>query len=388
MFHLRSSFEAKLDERAIGYLTEGLTSGNWDSLPEQRAMFDALSSAGFIDRSSAPALDIRDSTPLLEVEVEVTNACDLRCRHCFVSHSTDYFPLELFEKVVVQARHLGAITLSLNGGEATLHPRFDRLVELAVEAGLRVRLFTNGGRIDLRRAKKLKQAGLSRAYVSLETFSEFHDWLRGPGSWDAVLAGAKALVAAGVEVVANPTITPRNLHLMDSFQKFALEELGAVSVKFGIVAPIGRGKTNWEELALPVSDYPNVFRHATGTRPLPEGNCPLSCKAGVNELFIGVRGDVFPCHFFADPHFGMGNLNDAEKTLESIYCGADPAVFRFREFPHPRLLSCNACIQREKCGGGCRGRVFLMTGDLFEKDPVACARFLGEPFKSKEAVTG
>jgi len=96
MFHLRSSFEAKLDERAIGYLTEGLTSGNWDSLPEQRAMFDALSSAGFIDRSSAPALDIRDSTPLLEVEVEVTNACDLRCRHCFVSHSTDYFPLELF----------------------------------------------------------------------------------------------------------------------------------------------------------------------------------------------------------------------------------------------------------------------------------------------------
>ncbi len=175
MFHLRSSFEAELDDKALEFLRIGLFEGKWDILPEQKEMYTALRSMDFIDDSQGPAIDLRDSTPLFEVEVEVTNSCDLRCRHCFVSLSRDFIPLPLFEEVISQTRKLGAITLSLNGGEATLHPNIISMVEKAADAGLRVRLFTNGCSIDNEFAMRLKKAGLSRAYVSLETFREFHD---------------------------------------------------------------------------------------------------------------------------------------------------------------------------------------------------------------------
>lgn len=381
MFHLTSSFEAELDDKALNYLRIGLFEGKWDILPEQQQMYLALREAGFFDDSAEPSLDIRDASPLLEVEVETTNACDLRCRHCFISFDKDFIPLPLFEKLVVQAQNLGAITLTLNGGEATLHPHLIEMVEKAVQAGLRVRLFTNGCSITQEKAKSLKKAGLSRAYVSLETFQEFHDWLRGPGTWKKCKSGTEALVAAGVEVVVNPTIAKRNLHLMDSFKNFALEELKVASVSFGFAVPLGMAEKNWEEVSLPVEDYPTVLRYATDKRALPEGNRPLSCKAGVNQLFIGARGDVFPCHSFADPKFSFGNLNNEKTNLEDLYKGESSTCRQFREFPHGEMGECASCQQKAICGGGCRARAFLITRKLFGKDPIACARFLGTPFR-------
>ncbi len=186
-------------------------------------------------------------------------------------------------------------------------------------------------------------------------------------------------MAAGVEVVVNPVVTRKNLHLMDSFQDYALNELHAASISYGIIVPIGMGEKNWENLELPVKDYPKVFENATDKRVLPECSQPLSCKAGFNQLFVGVQGEVYPCHLFSDPKFSFGNLQHEGNTLETLYKSDKPGRKMFKEFPNQELTECQSCSQKRICGGGCRARAFVMSGDLIGKDSVACSRFLGVP---------
>ncbi|MBI3037486.1 radical SAM protein [bacterium] len=381
-YHLRSSFEAELDKNALNFLIEGLENNGKCSRPDQEEMFQSLEKFGLLDHAGSSKPDIRDATPLSKVEIEVANGCNLRCRHCFVSHSTELISLPLFREIVNGARRLGAISLALNGGEPTLHPDLLTLVEISVRAGLRTRLFSNAVKIDSSLAKGLKDAGLSRALVSLETFQEFHEWLRGPNTWEPALRGVKALVSAGIEVVINSTISKKNLHQMSEFQKFVIEDLKANSIKYGVAVPLGAAKIHWSELSLPERDFPEVFKFSSEERPLPDGDRPLSCKAGVNQLFIDVHGGVYPCHLLALPEFHFGNLPKPSFDLEDAYKCHGSANLLYNGFPHEKLIECNQCDHRKDCGGGCRGRVYMMTGNLFAKDPISCARFLGTPIES------
>jgi MoaA/NifB/PqqE/SkfB family radical SAM enzyme len=129
--------------------------------------------------------------------IELTNACNRRCLHCFrnKADAVEFLPLTLAREVLSQARRLGFQTILLTGGEVALYPYLEEFLALVVEQGLTFSLVTNGHRfrdnlLPLLSAPKFREK-LHIVCFSLDgAKSETHDALRGRGSFREVVEAA------------------------------------------------------------------------------------------------------------------------------------------------------------------------------------------------------
>ncbi len=125
--------------------------------------------------------------PLRDLRISVTDRCNLRCAYCMPREKFDdnhvFLPrseLLTFEEIERIARlsiHLGVKKIRLTGGEPLLRRGIEQLVErlarLETTEGkpLEIALTTNGVLLA-RKARVLKDAGLSRVTVSLDGLSD------------------------------------------------------------------------------------------------------------------------------------------------------------------------------------------------------------------------
>ncbi|AEV73214.1 molybdenum cofactor biosynthesis protein A [Mycolicibacterium rhodesiae NBB3] len=153
-----------------------------------------------------------------DLRVSLTDRCNLRCTYCMPADGLDWLageqlltPDELTRLLTVAVTKLGITSVRFTGGEPLVAKNLEDIV--AATAALRPRpeitLTTNG--IGLaKRAAKLKQAGLDRINVSLDTvdaarFSRITRRDRLPD----VLAGLQAAKAAGLDPVkVNAVLDP------------------------------------------------------------------------------------------------------------------------------------------------------------------------------------
>jgi cyclic pyranopterin phosphate synthase len=153
-----------------------------------------------------------------DLRVSLTDRCNLRCTYCMPADGLDWLageqlltPAELTRLLRVAVTKLGITSVRFTGGEPLVAKNLEDIV--AATAALRPRpeitLTTNG--IGLaKRAAKLKQAGLDRINVSLDTvdaarFSRITRRDRLPD----VLAGLQAAKAAGLDPVkVNAVLDP------------------------------------------------------------------------------------------------------------------------------------------------------------------------------------
>lgn len=81
--------------------------------------------------------------------ISLTTACNRDCAYCFALAARRSGPAHMsvpaFERALDLLARSGIGEARLLGGEPTLHPEFPRLAEMALERGLRVRVFSNGG---------------------------------------------------------------------------------------------------------------------------------------------------------------------------------------------------------------------------------------------------
>ncbi|RBQ14316.1 hypothetical protein DP939_41635 [Spongiactinospora rosea] len=85
--------------------------------------------------------------PVWFLECELTNRCQLTCRHCYSGaspaegHGT--MTVADWTRLLDTAPAAGITTVQLIGGEPTLHPDFLLLAEHALGLGLHVQVYSN-----------------------------------------------------------------------------------------------------------------------------------------------------------------------------------------------------------------------------------------------------
>ena len=142
---------------------------------------------------------LRKSPHLRWLFFEITDRCNLECRHCGSSCSAEGQNLtsDDIEKV------LGTIgpdkpMICLTGGEPMMHPGFFDIAECIRDMGFTWGMTTNATLIEDETALKLRDAGMSTVSVSLDGMERSHDYLRQrKGAWRLALRGIKALQNAG-----------------------------------------------------------------------------------------------------------------------------------------------------------------------------------------------
>ena len=141
------------------------------------------------------------------LRVSVTDRCDLRCRYCMpaggivLKDRREILSYEDILRVVRVAAGLGIDKVRLTGGEPLVRRGMVSLVErMAGIPGIRELCMTTNG-VQLKGvARSLKQAGLDRLNISLDTLDrEKYRHLTRVGDLDKVLDGIEAAREAGFQ---------------------------------------------------------------------------------------------------------------------------------------------------------------------------------------------
>jgi cyclic pyranopterin phosphate synthase len=153
--------------------------------------------AGLVDRFGRVARDLR---------VSITEKCSLRCTYCMPAEGLPVIPAddlltapEIARLVGIGWHSLGVKEVRFTGGEPLTRGDLVDIVRLSAAAapGIPLAMTTNGIGLD-RRAAALRDAGLSRVNVSLDTVDREHfTRLTRRDRLPAVLRGIEAAHAAG-----------------------------------------------------------------------------------------------------------------------------------------------------------------------------------------------
>ena len=162
--------------------------------------------------------------PIRDLRVSVTDRCNFRCVYCMPKEvfGRDYpflpraelLTFEEIERVARTAAGLGVEKIRVTGGEPLLRRDVETLVGmLAGIPGLDLTLTTNGALLA-QKARALRDAGLDRITVSLDSLDD--DVFRGMNDVDfpveRVLAGIDAALAAGLAPVKVNAVVKRGVN--------------------------------------------------------------------------------------------------------------------------------------------------------------------------------
>ncbi len=146
--------------------------------------------------------------------IETNRSCSLRCRHCRCAPQESAELVRAAPRAIAAAREQGCDVLVLGGGEPLLRKDLERLIAFA-RAGdrpPRIELATSAVGLTLARAQALREAGLSRARVSVPGWERDYEAVtRVSGSFSGALAGLRALDEAGIEIELELPLLRANL---------------------------------------------------------------------------------------------------------------------------------------------------------------------------------
>jgi cyclic pyranopterin phosphate synthase len=152
------------------------------------------------------------------LRISVTDRCNLRCTYCMPEEVVfmDRAELLTFEEIahfVRVAAPLGIDKVRLTGGEPLMRRHLEQLVRmLAAIPGIRDIGLTTNGLLLAAQARALRDAGLRRINISLDTLDpqRFREVARRDGL-DQVLQGIAAAKAAGFEPIKVNAVVLRGL---------------------------------------------------------------------------------------------------------------------------------------------------------------------------------
>jgi len=302
------------------------------------------------------------------VHIKLTDECNLSCKYCYAQSgilNRKFLELDQLKKIVKDLNEIANnIDYTLSGGEPLLYPHAIELMEYINFMGNKIFLLTNGMLITKENAPLLAKLCFLIKISIDGSCEEINALTRGKNSFKAALNGYELLRAEGANVQIAMTVTKANIDDIDNMAK-----------KFGnslTLQPFfkaGRGTEN-DHLQISGEEYYEAMAKVEGFQPMGsigelleniKGKGMTKCAMADAEISISENGDVFPCQMLTDKELKGGNI--LETDILSIL---NSEIFKkISTFSSLTNAGCNVCPIKLLCGGACRARSYLETGDLF-----------------------
>ena len=200
--------------------------------------------------------------PLL-VSWQITSDCDLACLHCCTESApgkrlSDELDREESMKVVGEIVRSEVPYVMLCGGEPLVSPHFFELAEALGAAGIKLKIETNGQRLDDEAAGRLARLPVRSIQVSLDgDTQQVYERQRPGGSLAKAHAACRAVRAAGLPLEITFAPTRLNLHEAAAVIRRA-RELGAFRFNSGQLMRVGTAARHWQRLAPPAEAWSDL----------------------------------------------------------------------------------------------------------------------------------
>ncbi|MGB0383579.1 MAG: radical SAM protein [Ardenticatenaceae bacterium] len=327
-----------------------------------------------VDDLDVPTLDMPTFYSL-----ELTPSCNNRCPGCSNVFFEDVelrvmaparrpMPFARWREVLAKIAPY-ATRLKVTGGEATLHPDFELIIEEIERLGIKFTLFTNARWLNPPHVVEFLRdketcAGL---LISLHgATAEAHEAFTGiKGSFEETIANIRLATAAGITVHTSCVFTSHNVGQLAEVEALS-ERLGGHATVFNryIGQAVEDIRLTPQELAMATRQVDQLYYAGKNVR---FGTCiPLcfveststGCLAGTAYCTLDPWGNMRPCNH--TPWLTGNILSDSlEKAWNSAWMN------QFRQLIPDS--GCTTCSLFSKCRGGCRADAIL-NGTT--KDPL------------------
>lgn len=319
---------------------------------------------------------LRTHPRLMFLFFELTQSCNLSCRHCGSSCASSSQSYVLSKDVVINLLKSIAsrynpksIMICITGGEPMLRDDLYDIMAEASQMGFYWGMTTNGTLINDRTAEQLKAAGIGSLSVSLDGDENMHDWLRKKaGCYRSVIQGIEALKSSGLlqKTQITTVIHKKNIMQLDKIAGI-VKDLGVPSWRIINIEPIGRALDH-QDLLLDCEDILTLFNYIAEKRQNNESELKVTygcshyltpiyerelrnyyfiCGSGIYVASILHNGDIYSClDIERRPELIQGNIFKDDFV--------DVWEHRFQAFRSDRTQKsemCSVCQDRYVCAG-------------------------------------
>lgn len=306
-----------------------------------------------------------DDKQELSVSLELTNRCNLCCKHCCMdavsaAENTD-LSTDTWMNIIDKLDGIGITSLIFTGGEPLMRNDIFELAEYAKKRlNVPLILMSNATLITSENAERIFNLFESYSFSLDGADEESCAAVRGCGVFERALKGINIMRDMGMKNYSlSFTKVKQNQHTIDKFYKLA-DEMGAYPMvrNFNVV---GRGK---EHLELLPDDIDSVFQAAIVAYPNGKDHYPpddmpmcISCGAIRAKFAIGHDGSIYPCISLLQPEFIMGNILDIDSFPDfyknKLYKDSEGFKLFYNMHPAyspdcadcPVRLFCDSCVQ-------------------------------------------
>jgi MoaA/NifB/PqqE/SkfB family radical SAM enzyme len=306
-----------------------------------------------------------------------TNFCEQACRHCAYGHWKDdsqgspaemwknhqlfdertYMPRDKMIETIDCLSAMGTKAIEITGGgEPTIYPFFDEMVERIAAMGLEVALVSNGVRITEDRARLVMQdARASWARISLDAGTR-ESYVRTRNAPSDHFDKAAEAIASLVSYKTHPEANVGVGYVVDTdnwdsvYDGIMLSaDYGADSVRVSI-AFTPEGKTRWKEECIFEADRQvkaaaaeletkkpdfavfNLIMERWNNVALDHQNYPY-CYWKEIGCVIGADSNIYSCCSLAYNKLGLiGSIQD--RSFQQLWFGNEASSWRRRHRPH------------------------------------------------------
>jgi len=333
---------------------------------------------------TAKIVDWIGGQKVMTLQIDITNACNLSCAHCYHSHHNNKGAIGLEEwqsiiqqyKLMIEKLHLSPKVV-ICGGEPTISPLLLPILRHLDSCwpGVRVSILTNGTKLTDLLLNQLKVFNLE-FQVSLDgPDSARHDQIRGSGVFDKAADSIRRAKVMGFDVLLLAVLSKKTSMWIDDFFLMA-KNLRVNQMNFTRFITQGAGadlEASGEDRALLPGELKEtltkIWQKSQELRVRTNTDQALftliDSSLGSNEKY-GFQGIVIDY---------KGNLKISSRSDSVIgnviSDGLENLFFKnavLRNLRQAKIEKCGPCEHYRRCGGS-RNASFAATGSFLKADP-------------------
>lgn len=326
----------------------------------------------------------------------VTDACDQRCKHCYIFRGEDKKVLSKFDSETMRTvldDFINSCELMesepyfvITGGDPLLYSNIWELLELIHDRNVEFAILGNPFHLNEGVVKKLEDLGCGFYQMSLDGLKETHDSIRKDGSFDATIESMKYFKNSKVRLTIMSTVSKLNINELPELVDVIVEN-GANSFGFARFCP---SENDYSQMASP-EEYRTFLdkmwkkfeQHKDSKTSFtlkdhlwklylyekglfnpseidnPEDFILDGCHCGIAHLTCLANGIVYACRRSDTP---IGTV--PEQSFYEIFNSEELEQYR----QYDKFEACAKCELKNFCRG-CPSVSKSLNGNFYAKDP-------------------
>jgi MoaA/NifB/PqqE/SkfB family radical SAM enzyme len=250
------------------------------------------------------------------IQMQYNYACNMKCAHCAIKTlqgregARSMNPSDV-ASLARQADEMGLARWVITGGEPLIFKDLDEIVAAIDPRRFYINLDTNGWFLDKPKAKHLKEIGVDRIQLSLDSLdANEHDVFRGLiGAHARAMKAVDVVLEAGLRIFIQTVVTKQRLYTQEFIDFIEYFNRKGVGVFVSYAKPVGAWESNYDSMVSRedmryfedvLEKKYNVYTHLTSGYGLK-----LGCIAVKGMFSITQWGDVLPCPYI---QVSIGNI--------------------------------------------------------------------------------